>query len=155
MIWSLDRLSREGISPMTRYMDRLRAASVRVMSHEEPWLDTGGPVGELLIAIFGWVAQQERQRIGERVRSGQARAKVQGTRSGRPFGRPPRVVDLEDLRRRREMGQGWRKIARGMRTPTSTLRRRWKESQKSSGELLPPTEQLAGTFAGPEGRPIT
>ena len=86
LIWSLDRLSREGIGAIARYMDQLRAAGVRVQSHQEPWLDTTGPVGELLIAIFGWVAQQERQRIGERVRAGQARARAQGVHIGR---KPP------------------------------------------------------------------
>ncbi len=68
LLWSLDRLTCEGVGAMARYMDQLRAAGVRVLSHQEPWLDTAGPVGELLIAIFGWVAQQERQRIGERER---------------------------------------------------------------------------------------
>lgn len=37
---------------------------VQVVSYEEPWLDTGGPVRSLLIGIFGWVAEQERLRIG-------------------------------------------------------------------------------------------
>src|SRR5438094_279759 len=64
-VWSLDRLTREGIGAMVRYLDQLRVAGVRVMSHQEPWLDTGGPVGDLLIAIFAWVAEQERKRIGE------------------------------------------------------------------------------------------
>src|SRR5215468_9965647 len=43
LIWSLDRLSREGIGPMAGYMGQFRAAGIRVMSHQEPWLDTGGP----------------------------------------------------------------------------------------------------------------
>ncbi len=147
LIWSLDRLSREGIGAMARYIEQLRAAGIRVMSHQEPWLDTGGPVGDLLIAIFAWVAQQERQRIGERVRAGQARARAHGAR----LGRKPRVVDLEDLRRRRAMGQGWRRIARAMKAPTSTLRRRWKECQKSPQELRHPETRLAGVSEGAEG----
>jgi len=101
LVWSLDRLSREGIGAMAGYMGQLRAAGIRVMSHQEPWLDTGGPVGDLLAAVFAWVAQQERQRIGERVRAGQARARAKGVR----FGRKPRMVDVEDLCRRRAMGQ--------------------------------------------------
>jgi DNA invertase Pin-like site-specific DNA recombinase len=60
LIWSLDRFSREGILPMVRYFVQLRLARVRVMSHQEPWVDTGGPVGDLLLAVFAWVAQQER-----------------------------------------------------------------------------------------------
>ena|SRR5882724_4618237 len=120
LIWSLDRLSREGIGPMARYLGQLRAAAIRVMSYQEPWLDTGGPVGELLSALFAWIAQQERQRIGERVRAGQARARAKGAH----IGRRPRLVDVEEVRRRRAAGEGWRRIARALKVPMTTLRRK-------------------------------
>lgn len=120
LIWSLDRLSREGIGPMAGYLGQLRAAEIRMMSHQEPWLDTGGPVGDLLAAVFAWVAQQERQRIGERVRAGQARARAQGAH----IGRRPRLVDVEEVRRRRAAGHGWRSIARALKVPMTTLRRK-------------------------------
>jgi putative DNA-invertase from lambdoid prophage Rac len=108
LVWALDRLSREGIGPMARYLDELRRLGIRVQSHQESWLDSGGPAGELLLAVFAWVAQQERRRLGERVRAGMARARAQGTRSGRPIGRPARTVDQEEVSRRREAGQSWR-----------------------------------------------
>jgi DNA invertase Pin-like site-specific DNA recombinase len=149
LIWSLDRFSREGILPMVRYFEQLRLASVRVMSHQEPWVDTGGPVGDLLLAVFAWVAQQERQRIGERVRAGQARARAEGVR----LGRKTRVVDLQELQVRRAQGQGWRRIARAMRVPTTTLRRRWKECQNSPYELRTPSSRLAGNPEAAEGKP--
>ncbi len=72
-------------------------------------MDTASPVWDLLLAVFAWVAQQERQRIGERVRAGQARARAAGVR----VGRKTRVVDLQDLQVRRAQGQGWRTIAKG------------------------------------------
>ncbi len=78
LLWALDRLTREGIGATARYLEQLRAAGVRVMSQQEPWLDTGGPVGELLVAVFAWVAKQEREHLGERVRAGQTRARAQG-----------------------------------------------------------------------------
>ncbi len=147
LIWSLDRLSREGIGSMTRYMDQLRAAGIQVMSHQETWVDTASPVWDLLVAVFAWVAQQERQRIGERVRAGQARARAQGIH----LGRRPRVVDLEELRQRRVAGQGWRRIARAMKAPTSTLRRKWEECQKSSSALRHGESRLARVSEGSEG----
>lgn len=61
---------------MLRYLGQLRTAGVRVMSHQEPWLDTAGPTAELLLAIFAWVAKQERDRIVARVRAGQAGARA-------------------------------------------------------------------------------
>jgi DNA invertase Pin-like site-specific DNA recombinase len=126
LIWSLDRQSREGIGPMAGYMGQLRGSEIRVMSHQEPWLDTGGPVGDLLAAVFAWVAQQERQRIADRVRAGQARARAEGTH----IGRRPRLVDVEEVRRRRAARQGWRRIARALKVPMTTLRRKATDTVK-------------------------
>ena len=120
LVWALDRVSREGIGRMVGYVEQLRTAGIRVLSHQEPWLDTGGPVGELVLAIFAWVAKQERERIGERVRAGQTRARAQGVH----IGRRPRLVDVEEVRRRRLAGQGWRRIARALKVPMTTLRRK-------------------------------
>jgi DNA invertase Pin-like site-specific DNA recombinase len=120
LVWALDRVSREGIGRMVGYVEQLRAAGIRVLSHQEPWLDTDGPVGELVLAIFAWVAKQERERIGERVRAGQTRARAQGVH----IGRRPRLVDVEEVRRRRLAGQGWRRIAKALKVPMTTLRRK-------------------------------
>ncbi len=147
LIWALDRLSREGIGPMTGYMEQLQRAGVRVMSHQEPWVDTASAVWDLLLAVFAWVARQERERDGERVRAGQARARAQGVR----FGRRPRLVDLKELGRRRAAGQGWRRIARAMKIPVSTLRSRWKACEKSPSELTHRPSRLARGFEGSEG----
>jgi DNA invertase Pin-like site-specific DNA recombinase len=76
---------------MVGYIEQLRAAGIRVLSHQESWLDTGGLVGELVLTIFAWVAKQERERIGERVRAGLTRARAQGVH----IGRRPRLVDVE------------------------------------------------------------
>jgi DNA invertase Pin-like site-specific DNA recombinase len=139
LIWSLDRLSRDGVGPIVRRLDQLRAAGVRVMSHQESWLDTGGPVGERLVAVFAFLARLERERIGERVRVGQALARAQGVH----LGRKPRTVDLEELRERREAGQGWRRIARAMKVPVSTLRGKWHACEKSPYELRQRGPRLA------------
>ena len=120
LVWALDRVSREGIGRMVGYVERLRTAGIRVLSHQEPWLDAGGPVGELVLVIFAWVAKQERERIGDRVRAGQTRARAQGVH----IGRRPRLVDVEEVRRRRLAGQGWRRIAKALKVPMTTLRRK-------------------------------
>jgi DNA invertase Pin-like site-specific DNA recombinase len=41
-------------------LDRL---GVRVISVRESWLDTDSPVRPLLVAIFGWVSEQEHTRL--------------------------------------------------------------------------------------------
>lgn len=87
IIWSLDRLTREGISNAFAYLDRLKRNGVAVKSIQEPWLDTRDEgVGQLLLAVFSWIAKQERLRIGERVRAGLERAKREGKKLGRPAG---------------------------------------------------------------------
>ena len=50
----------------------------------ESWLDTDSPVRPLLVAIFGWVAEQERTRLIERTKTGMARARREGKKIGRP-----------------------------------------------------------------------
>ncbi len=87
IIWSLDRLTREGISNAFAYLDRLKRNGVAVKSIQEPWLDTRDEgVGQLLLAVFSWIARQERLRIAERVRAGLERAKREGKKLGRPVG---------------------------------------------------------------------
>ncbi len=87
LIWSLDRLSREGISNTLGYLERLKRNGVAVKSLQESWLDTRDEgLGQLLLAIFSWVAQQERKRIVERTKAGLDRARRNGTRLGRPAG---------------------------------------------------------------------
>ncbi len=62
-------------------LDRL---GVRVLSAREPWLDTDSPVRPLLVAILGWVTEQERTRLIERTKAGMARARRDGKKIGRP-----------------------------------------------------------------------
>jgi DNA invertase Pin-like site-specific DNA recombinase len=81
LVWSLDRFSREGINNTLSYLKRLKVHNVSLKSLQESWLDTGDTgMGELLIAIFSWVAAQERQRISERTKAGLVNAKNVGKR---------------------------------------------------------------------------
>jgi DNA invertase Pin-like site-specific DNA recombinase len=82
-VWALDRAHRSmtGAINLVLECDRL---GVPVLSVREPWLDTSGPVRPLLVAIFGWVAENERTRLIERTKAGLARARAQGKRLGRP-----------------------------------------------------------------------
>jgi DNA invertase Pin-like site-specific DNA recombinase len=82
-VWALDRLHRSmvGAIQVVLELDRL---GVRVVSVREPWLDTDSPVRPLLVAIFGWVAEQERTRLIERTKAGMSRARREGKMIGRP-----------------------------------------------------------------------
>ncbi len=127
LLWALDRLSREGIGRMAGYLEGLKVFGVRVLSHQEPWLDTAGPVTDLLMAVFAWVAQQERQRIRERVLAGLKTAKAKGKK----LGRPSRGVNLIKARELKSKGHSLRQIAQFLGVPRSTIARAL--SQKPPG----------------------
>ena len=98
LVWALDRLSREGISNTLGYLERLKRNGVAIKSLQESWLDTRDEgLGQLLLAIFSWVGQQERLRLIERTKAGLQRAVRQGKRLGRPVG-------AKDRKRRRLSG---------------------------------------------------
>ena len=61
-------------------------------------------MADLLVAVFAWVAQQERRRLIERVVAGVRRAQANG-KSGKAIGRPTREIDAEEVRLRRGRGQ--------------------------------------------------
>ena len=85
--WALDRLSREGILNTLGYLERFKRNGIALKSLKESWLDTRDKgISELLLAIFSWVAEQERKRISERVKAGLAKRKGEGKRLGRPHG---------------------------------------------------------------------
>lgn len=117
LVWALDRLSREGIAKMSSYMSQLKSAGVRILSHQESWLDTSGPVSELITAIFSWIGQFERQRIRERIMAGLERAKGQG----KQLGRPRKTIDMEKLNALRAEGKSIRMIAQHLGIPRTTL----------------------------------
>jgi DNA invertase Pin-like site-specific DNA recombinase len=120
LVWALDRVSRGGISATADILARLRRSGVAVKSLKEEWLDTSAPgIGELLTAVFAWVAQQERERIRERVVAGLDRAKRRGVR----LGRPEVVVDVARARRIIERTGSVRAAARALRVAPGTVRR--------------------------------
>jgi DNA invertase Pin-like site-specific DNA recombinase len=94
--WAIDRVHRSmtGAINTVLELDRL---GVRVLSVRESWLDTSGPVRPLLVAIFGWVAEQERARLIERTHAGLERARKEGTRLGRPPTSPILLRAAADL----------------------------------------------------------
>ena len=106
LIWALDRLHRSMIGAMQTVLE-LDRLGVRVISLKEPWLDTTSPVRPLLVAVFGWVAEQERLRISERTKAGLDRAR----RAGKKLGRPGFDIDADRARGLREAGKSYRDIA--------------------------------------------
>ncbi len=72
VVWSLSRLHRH-MSNTVRDVQELDRLGVAVVSHRETWMDTTGPHRSLLVAIFGWLYEQERAELIVRTRAGLAR----------------------------------------------------------------------------------
>ena len=86
VIWSLDRLTRQGPKATLEVVHRLVGAGVRLESLQESWLTVTGELRDLLLSIVGWVARFESRRRSERVKAGNAKRAAQGYTLGRPKG---------------------------------------------------------------------
>ena len=126
VVWALDRFGRSMVGNLQAVLD-LDRCGVEVISVSESWLDTGGPVRALLIAIFGWVAEQERIRLGERTKAGLERARRQGV----VIGRPRRPIDVRRAQALLDKGFSIREVAKRLRVPPTTLHRALKRSRTS------------------------
>ncbi|MBL7197747.1 MAG: recombinase family protein [Candidatus Omnitrophica bacterium] len=92
LTWSLDRMSREGIENTLGYINRLKKNNIAVKSLQESWVDTSDEhLGQLLISIFAWVAQQERKRIIARIKAAHQKTKNQNGHWGRKKGSKDKV----------------------------------------------------------------
>lgn len=118
LVVALDRLGRSMQSVINTVLE-LDEKKVRVVSLREPWLELRGPTRELLLSIFSWVAEQERQSIIERTNAGLARARQQGKRLGRPIVH----VDLDRALKLQRQGASLREVARELRVGVGTLHR--------------------------------
>lgn len=132
IVWALDRLGRSMIGVVDT-VQRLDHCGCRLLSVREQWLDTKGPVRQLLTALFGWVAEQERTRIIERTQAGLARARANGKR----FGRPPVKVRLEEIAALVAEGISNRQIAKRIGCSRATVGRRLLNGTKPPPPLEP------------------
>ncbi len=121
MVVGLDRLGRS-LRDLLVLLDDLAAAGCSVVSLREG-VDLSTPAGRLQIQILGALAEFERELIRERVRAGLDRARANGTRSGRPIGRPRRAIDVSRARAMRAEGRSWREVAMALHAPRRTIER--------------------------------
>jgi DNA invertase Pin-like site-specific DNA recombinase len=88
--WAVDRLGRSLVD-LLGFLNELHAKKIDLYLHQQG-LDTSTPAGRAMFQMLGVFAEFERAMIRDRVRSGMARAKATGTRSGKSIGRPATPV---------------------------------------------------------------
>ena len=121
LFWSLDRLSREGVSATLNHLERLTAAGVNWRSFTEEYLDSCGIFRDAVLSILATIAKQERVRRSERAAAAIARLRRAGHTEH--LGRPRLVVDRAKARQLHEQGLSVRKIARQMGLSIATAHR--------------------------------
>lgn len=86
MAWAIDRLGRSLIDLLAT-IQHLEACGADLFIDQQG-LDTTSPMGKLMFQVCGAFAEFERSMIVSRVNAGIKRAKKDGTKSGKAFGRP-------------------------------------------------------------------
>lgn len=121
-VWSSDRLGRS-MPDLIEVLQMIRTTGRELYIHTQA-LDTSTSSGRALFQMLGVFAELEREMIVARVNAGMARAKANGTKSGKAIGRP-RVSKATELAIRAELGSGSGilKTARMIGVGASTVQR--------------------------------
>jgi DNA invertase Pin-like site-specific DNA recombinase len=131
----LSQLAPDDVLTVTR-LDRLARSTrdllntLAVITHRkagfrslgDTWADTTTPHGQLMLTVLDGLAEFERDLIRARTGEGRERAKARGVK----LGRKPKLTDhqkREAIRRRDELGEPVREIARSYNVSHSTISR--------------------------------
>lgn len=133
--------TREGALESLQYLNTLSSYGMGFLSFTEPYLDSCGIFKDAVIAILGTIAKQERLRIRERVRAGLNRARTQGTKSGKPIGRPRVVFRRDVVIELRKEGHSWAEIAKRTGASVGSVRRACQAPPDGSQPCQNPVEK--------------
>ena len=111
VFWRLDRFSREGALPTLRYLKELKDHGVNYKSFTEPYLDSLGPFGDVIVSMLATIAAQDLLKISENTKAALAKKKAAGIKLGTPG---KSQAQIEQIRRLE---------GNGMRLPFLGLRR--------------------------------
>jgi DNA invertase Pin-like site-specific DNA recombinase len=104
-------------------LSELHALHIDLFLHQQG-LDTTTPSGKAMFQMMGVFAEFERAMIQERVRAGLARARAEGTKSGKPIGRPSIPASTERaIAKALQKGLGIHKVAKAVGVGTGTVQR--------------------------------
>ena len=130
LITAIDRLTRRGAADALNTCRELFDSGVEIVSLREAWL-AESTFREPLIAIFGWIAQEESRIRSERMLAVSKRLQAEGKHLG---GRRDvtQLVDIGFVQTLRDEGVSWRKIAASHPRTIKTPRGGWKAPAEST-----------------------
>ncbi len=121
----LTRFGRSTIDLLVQ-VNRLGEAGKKFISIKDN-IDISTKNGRLLLTMLSAIADYERETIMERMEAGKERAKMEGTKSGKPMHRPKAVIDWDTVKDLRKVGLSWTKTAKQVGVSVPTLIKRARE----------------------------
>jgi len=121
-VFEISRIGRSFLETLeaVQSLEEQQNVIVWSLSPKEAWTQTKDrSIRNLMIAIFSWAAEQERESLRERTKAGVARAREEGKHIGRPF----KEISWRKVEEYREKGLSWAAISRVMDIPYNTLMR--------------------------------
>ena len=131
LVWRFDRFARS-VKQLVLALEEFRSLGIDFISHQES-LDTSTPMGRAMFTIIATLAELERSVIRERVVAGMEYARVRGTKSGKPIGRPRAIFQRDEAKQLRAQGHSWRQISRQLGVSASTVRRACTDQKEPQG----------------------
>jgi DNA invertase Pin-like site-specific DNA recombinase len=118
VFWRLDRFSREGALATLRYLKELKDHGVNYKSFTEPYLDSLGPFGDVIVSMLATIAAQDLIKISENTKAALAKKKAAGVQLGAPT---KSVEVVAQVRRLKASGISNQAIARALQMSPSTV----------------------------------
>lgn len=125
-VFEISRIGRSFLDTLATIQD-LESQGIRVwsLSPTESWSRIEDrKLRDLMLSIFSWVADRERESLIERTKLGLARAKSEG----KVLGRPERTLPISKIKEYQNKGISLAGISRILDIPYSTLMRKWKNT---------------------------
>ena len=118
VFWRLDRFSREGVLPTLKYLKELRGHGVNYKSFTEPYLDSLGPFGDVIVSMLATIAAQDLIKISENTKAALAKSKAAGIQLGAPVKSAALITQVQAFKAE---GKSNGSIARALGISPSTV----------------------------------
>jgi DNA invertase Pin-like site-specific DNA recombinase len=118
VFWRLDRFSREGALATLRYLKELKDHGVNYKSFTEPYLDSLGPFGDVIVSMLATIAAQDLLKISENTKAALAKKKAAGVQLGAPRKSAALIAQVQQLK---TSGASNQAIARALQMSPSTV----------------------------------